>query len=422
MRILIYSMNFSPELIGIGKYSGEMAAWLAARGHEVRVIAAPPHYPAWRVTDGYAFWRYSRETRDNAVVTRCPVWVPKRLSGLRRLLCLASFALSSFPVAVLGALRWRPDVIWAVEPPLACAPGALIAARLCGARTWLHVQDLEVDAAFAVGLLRGVMPQRGALALERWLMTRFDRVSTISRSMLERVIARGVDPSLAVLFPNWVDTTSIFPLEGPNPLRQELGIDPDTVVALYAGNMGRKQGFEVVLAAARRLATARPSVKDVLIVLCGDGPVRKGLIREGQGLPNVRFLPLQPVDRLNGLLNLADLHLLPQRADAAELVMPSKLTGMLASGRPVIATAQPESEVGIVVGRCGVLVPAGDDAAFARAIAELAQDGKRRLKLGRAARRFVVAEWDRQVVLDVFEGDLVRAVRGGEQAGAQRAG
>lgn len=86
--------------------------------------------------------------------------------------------------------------------------------------------------------------------------------------------------------------------------------------------------------------------KDLLFVICGEGSERQTLRTQAQALGNVRFVPLQPLERLNALLKLADIHLLPQRADAADLVMPSKLTGMLASGRPVVATAQPDTQVG----------------------------------------------------------------------------
>ncbi len=100
MRILIHGINFSPELTGIGKYSGELALWLAGQGHEVRVVTAPPYYPQWRIADGYAnAWRRVKERglwteehglrteyRGSLVVFRCPLWVPKQPSGLKRIL------------------------------------------------------------------------------------------------------------------------------------------------------------------------------------------------------------------------------------------------------------------------------------------------------------------------------------------------
>ncbi len=120
MKILMYCLNYAPELTGIGKYTCEQAEWLAARGHEVRVVTAPPYYPAWRVGEGYRAWQYSRERRRWVEVYRAPLWVPRKPTGVTRLLHLASFAVSSLP-SLMAQLRWRPDALFVVEPPLMCA-------------------------------------------------------------------------------------------------------------------------------------------------------------------------------------------------------------------------------------------------------------------------------------------------------------
>src|SRR5579863_299860 len=151
MRILIHGINFHPEAAGVGKYTGEMANWLAAGGHEVHVVTAPPYFPQWRVFPGYKAWRYDRQqlcvpgrtvpmSRDqlhsepgNLEIVRCPTWVPKSPSGLKRMLHLASFALSSLPVMLLQT-RWHPDLVLLVEPTFFCAPQALLAARWSGAK------------------------------------------------------------------------------------------------------------------------------------------------------------------------------------------------------------------------------------------------------------------------------------------------
>jgi colanic acid biosynthesis glycosyl transferase WcaI len=411
MRILIYGINFSPELTGIGKYTGEMAAWLAARGHQVRVVTAPPYYPDWQVWAGFSGWRYqvAEEAGGSLRVVRCPLWVPARPAGLTRLLHLASFALSSLPV-LLGQWRWRPEVVFVVEPPLFCAPGALLLARLCGAKAWLHIQDFEVDAAFDLGLLSGARLQRMVLAGERWLLRRFDRVSTISRRMLALAQAKGVAAECLVLFPNWVDVLAIQP-EGskigagetaPHAFRAELQIEPTALVALYSGNMGKKQGLEILAEAATRLRDAA----GLVFVFCGNGVGRADLVARCAGLPNVRFLDLQPLARLGELLTMADIHLLPQRADAADLVMPSKLTGMLASGRPVVATAQVDTELANAVAGCGVVTPPGDAAAFSAAIAALAQEAPLRVRLGAAARDYAMHHLGRDAVLGQIEVEL----------------
>jgi colanic acid biosynthesis glycosyl transferase WcaI len=403
MKILIHGLNSWPELIGVGKYTGELAFWLAERGHDVRVVTAYPYYPQWRIEDGYRNRLYAREEVAGVRLLRCPLWVPRRQDAKRRMLHLLSFAASSAPVVWWQALTWRPDVVIGVEPAFFAAPATVMAAWLGNAASWLHIQDFEIDAAFGTGLVSGKRLQRWSVALEAMLLRRFDQVSTISAAMCERLKHKGVPAAKIALVPNWAATDEIRPLAEPSPLRRELGIAPDTLVALYAGNMSEKQGLEMLAAAA----VALRGETSIRFVFAGEGAARHRLETMCAGLPNVQFLPLQPTERLNDLLNLADIHLLPQRRGVADLVMPSKLLGMLASGRPVVAGADAAAALGAVVASCGVVVAPEDGAAMADAIAALARDPGRRAVLGEAGRRRVIAEWGKNAVLMQLERRLV---------------
>ncbi len=216
--------------------------------------------------------------------------------------------------------------------------------------------------------------------------------------MASRLYEKGVAEEAVILFPNWVDTQAIYPQDGFNSFRSELNIPEDKLVILYSGNMGRKQGLEILVEAAARLVDE----PDIIFVLCGDGAARSDIESQADGLPNIIFLPLQPVEKLNALLNLADIHVLPQRAGAADLVMPSKLAGMLASGRPVIATAQSGSEIFSVLSKVGMIVPPEDVQQFVKAIRFLAADPAERTRLGMLGRMFVEANWDKAIVLSSF--------------------
>jgi len=409
LRILLHGINYSPELTGIGKYSGEMAEWLAARGHGVRVVTAPPYYPAWRVRTDYRAWSYKTEPGnepDDVRVYRCPIYVPRRPSGNTRLLHLGSFMLSSLPI-MLSQAQWRPDVVLTVEPTLLSSIAGLTTARLAEAVAWLHVQDFEVDAAFGLGLLLGEgRAHRLAEVLDRRTMCLFDRISTVSEKMMQRLPEKGVPIEKTVMFPNWVDTDVIAPLPGVSHLRQQLGLGTERVVLMYAGNMGMKQGLELLPLLAQEFA---PDPR-IHFVFCGDGAYHAQLAGMVRGAANVTMLPLQPFDRLNDLLNAADIHLLPQRPDAADLVMPSKLTGMLASGRPVIATAAPGTQVALALGSCGIAVPPLDNSALFAAVRTLADEPQMRHALGVAARAHAVEHLGRERVLERFEAELQAAV------------
>ena len=302
---------------------------------------------------------------------------------------------------MLRQFVWRPDVVWVVEPSLFCAPTGWLVARLCGARAWLHVQDYEVDAAFELGLLKGAAVRRAVGVWENRLMRRFDPVSTISQRMLARARAKGVELERLILFPNWVDLATVTPPLGPNPLRTELGVPSDAIVALYSGTMGRKRKWKLLPQVAARLE----DTPNLLFVFCGNGAGREELVAGCEGLPNVRFMDLQPLENLGALLGMADIHLLPQQAEAADLVMPSKLTGMLGSGRPVVATCAEGTEIADVVRGHGVIVPPGDADSFAAAVRELA-DRELRDRLGTAARSYARNRLSRERVLTRFERAL----------------
>lgn len=256
-----------------------------------------------------------------------------------------------------------------------------------------------MDAALSLRILPGIeVVTRLAQQIESSLYRSFDCVSTISNRMLAHLVEKGVDSSRAALFPNWVDTRVIFPISGYNFLRQELALDTDRLVILYSGNMGQKQGLEVLVEAARRL------VDDprLLFLLCGEGAARLQLTRLASDLPNIRFLPLQSADKLNELLNLADIHILPQSAGAADLVMPSKLSGMLASGRPVIVTAHQGTELENVMTPLGRVVPPGNPDCLADAISSLVSQPDMREEYGRRGRVFVEQIWSKEIVLGNF--------------------
>lgn len=381
---MLYTINFAPEPTGTGKYSGEMAAWLVTQGHEVRVVAAPPYYPAWELGEGYAAWPlYKREQWQGVDVWRAPLWVPRFPGGLMRVLHLLTFAVSSLPVMLWQSL-WRPDVVMTVAPALVCAPTGWLVARLCGAKAWLHVQDFEVDVSFQMGLLKGKLFKNLLMGVERWLLGRFDNVSSISGRMLDRLRYKGVNDEKIRFFPNWVDVAYIYPLLEPSEYRRELGIELDVKVVLFSGSMGGKQGLMIIPNAARNLVHR----KDVIFVVCGEGVIKPQLEAASVGLNNILFLPLQPFKRLGQLLGLADIHLLPQSPEAADLVLPSKLSGMLASGHPVIATCGENTEIAKVVSLCGLVVPPGDGTALAIAIEKLMDDGEARIRLGLEARRY----------------------------------
>jgi putative colanic acid biosynthesis glycosyltransferase WcaI len=364
MKIIIHGMNYAPEPLGVGRYTSELAEFLASQGESVEVITSLPHYPGWRVSPPYRPWRYLVETRNGVRILRCPLLLHSSGRRMWRLLAPLSFAIAAAPVVVWRILRRRPDVVICIQPTLLSAPAAVVSAKIVGARRILHVQDLEIDAAFDVGHVRARWLRGPATAYERFMLRRFKRIITISDRMAQKLLAKGVSTAPISILRNWVNTSKIKPMLGPNAFRKLLNLSDKDFVVLYSGHIGLKQAVDQLLAAAIECRDQSA----IHFVICGDGPEKQSLVDRYNGLQNVHFLPVQPEDKLCELLNLADLHALPQDRSAADLVLPSKLGGMLASGRPIVVTADPGTELYELLTGIATIVPAGDVRALAVAI------------------------------------------------------
>ncbi len=408
MRLLIHGYNYAPELVGIGKYTGELGVWLASRGHRVTALTAPPYYPQWRVLEEYRPQRWQREWLDGVEVLRAPQYVPARVTGKGRLLQEISFAASGLYWWLTYLLRQPWDAVVAVCPPLTSGLVPALLARRRALPLVIHVQDLQLDAARELGILRQPQLLAGLTRLERHMLRQARAVTTISGAMAARLTAKGVPvPRLHVL-PNWADLDNIRPGPRDNLIRRELGLTSETIV-LYAGNLGEKQGLEVVLQAAA-LTRQNPSIR-YLIVGEGAARARLMLLAQSQGLKNLIFWPLQASSRFPRLLAAADLHLVVQRQKAADLVMPSKLTNILAAGRPFIATTTPGTELARVTteSRAGLIVPPADADSLAQAVLRLAGDPTLRKQMAGRGREYAEAFWNRERILRQWE-DLLQGL------------
>ncbi len=404
MRILLHTLNYAPEPTGIGLYSGGLAQSLVELGHEVHVLCAVPHYPQWQLFDGHRQrWTTTREAGVDVI--RCPIYIPAGGGGAKRIVHYISFFLASLWPIVRLSRRFRPELVFAVAPSLIASPASLLAARVSGAASQLHVQDFEVEAAFATDHMSGGGP---TAKLARWfeqkMLRAFDRVSTISPEMARKLGEKGVEAHRICELRNWAEIEHIRPQPGSTYRdRWQIG---SRHVALYSGSIAQKQGIESIVDAARAAAHR----KDLVFVICGSGPRRQALADYAKGLDNVQIHDLQPMEELGELLNLATVHLLPQRKDAADLVLPSKLANMLASGKPVVASVEPGTGVAREIRDCGLACPPEDGQAMANAICSLLDDEDLRTRLGAEARRRAQERWSRTAILARFDAELRSAV------------
>lgn len=405
MKILIHGINFSPELTGIGKYTGDMAFWLAENGHQVEVITAIPYYPDWRIKFPYFnFWKI--EKSSNLLVMRGPLYVPKSLTALKRIIHESTFTISTL-IYWLRVIFIKYDVVFVVSPALQSGIIPSILKYFKKFKLIFHVQDLQVDAAKQLGMVRSEVLISILEKVESFILNRADRVSTISEGMRKKIVNKGISFDKTFLIKNWVDVDAIFPLKGHeiNKIKKEWGFAFDDFIILYSGNMGEKQGLEAVIEVACILKN-RNNIKFLLV---GEGSSKLRLLNMAKDakLDNVRFEPLVGYDRLNELLNLADLHLVLQKSGATDLVMPSKLGGILSVGGMSIVATDIESDLYNIItknklGKC--ILPENVNA-LSQSLLEAKESDLSDYKF--SARKFAESELSKQVILQSLKEKLI---------------
>lgn len=364
-RVLVVGINYAPEHAGIGPYTTALCRSLAAAGAEVTMVTGVPHYPQWRVEPGYR-WGLAWSERDGDIaVKRVRHWVPRNAGLFGRFLMESTFVIGGS----LRALRSRSDVVIAVSPSLAAAAVARVARR--GRPVGLIVQDLVGNAAQESGSAAG-LPARLISSAERRLLVSADLVGTIGESFSELVAADGVARERIRLLPNF--TRLAASTLDRAAARERFGWPADRFIVLHTGNMGRKQGLEAVVEAAR---VSEQRGLDVQFALVGDGNQRAALEREALGVRAVTFTDPVTEDAYSDLLAAADVLLVCERPGVRHMSLPSKVTSYLATGRPILAAVDAAGTTHGYLQERGVahLVPAGDAEAILRGVEALRNGG-----------------------------------------------
>ncbi|GLZ51754.1 glycosyltransferase family 4 protein [Actinomycetospora sp. NBRC 106378] len=371
LDVRILGLNYAPEPTGIAPYTTGMARFLADAGHRVEVVTGLPHYPQWALPAGYRRERI-RERDGNVRITRVPHPIPTKPTGRARVAMEAAFAAQA--ALVPGP---RPDVVIAVSPALLTV-GAALRHRAQGAAVGVVVQDLYGRAAVEAGVLTG-REAAATAALERRLLGAADGVVAIHERFRRSLIGLGVDDRRITTIRNW---THVGAATGdPRALRRRLGWGDDEVIALHAGNMGVKQGLENVVLAAR---LADRQGLPVRFVLLGDGHQRNHLAALSCGVERLDILDPLPDGEFETVLRAADVLVLNERPEIAEMCVPSKLTSYFASGRPVVGATGLHSAATaeIAASEGGVTVTPGNPEALLGAVLGVVDDEEEALAMG----------------------------------------
>jgi colanic acid biosynthesis glycosyl transferase WcaI len=366
MKVLILSINYWPEVTGIGAFTTYRAEYLAAVGHDVEVCTTFPYYPEWKVPPDYAGKFALREKRNGVQVSRTYAYIPNAATSLKRVLHEASFIVSS----TIGAFfHKRPDLLLVVSPPLGLAVPAILLSRLWRVPYIFDVEDLQPDSAAELNMLPS-WALKILYKVERAAYRNATLVTTLTNGMRSRIIGKGVPAEKVELIEARVDDSlfSIGSKEG-GAFRERYGLR-DKFLVTHSGNMGVKQGLDVIVDAAQ----LNRSDDSVHFLLVGDGAVCERIRQRVADLElhNVSFLPLLEAEDFRGLLAASDVCLLTQQKSVSEIAFPSKIVTYLAAGRPVIASVNSSCEVAQTVRESGAgkIVAPEDGAALLEAIQE----------------------------------------------------
>jgi colanic acid biosynthesis glycosyl transferase WcaI len=399
MRVIVWGINYAPEFAGIAPHNVALCEFLDAEGHDVEMVTTFAYYPTWQKSVGDRGRLYRTDLVNRIPVHRCWHFVPARASALKRILHEGSFVFTSTLRALFLS---APDVYVIVSPPLLLGMAAWLVGKLKRAPFVFHVQDMQPDAAVGLGMLKANWFTKALYGLEAFAYRKAARVSGITPGMLESFRGKGVPESKLVYFPNTIELQSEVPPPERGSFRGQHGFAADDFLAVYSGNLGVKQGLDILLETAPLLRDTR-----IRIVICGDGAQREALAAGAREmkLTNLRLLPFE--DDYPSLLVDADICFITQQVGSGNSFFPSKLLGILATGRPVVAVAAPESELAVALrqGNFGVNVPPGSREELAEVLDALARDPRRLAEYG-AAGRLYVQQFEKSRVMQSFVNEL----------------
>ena len=407
MKVLLLTSSFPPEVRSQSTLMHELALDLAVAGHQVTVVTGVPRY---NLPDGvrerYKRRLFARETVGGVEVLRLPVFpVPRRvplLRGLEQLLIAITYAFGSL-------IKGRPDVTLVYSPPLPLGLSAYVVSKLYGAPFILNVQDIYPQTAIDLGLLKNPALIAMAERMERFVYRRASMITTHSEGNREVLGDKGVAPEKVVVIPNWVDTEQIRPEQRSNGFRESHALG-DKFVVSFTGIMGFAQGLETVLNAAHILREHQ----DILFLMVGDGSLKDVLVAQARelGLPNTKFLPMQPQKEYPHVLAASDVSLVSLGSRVRTPVVPAKLMSIMASGRAVVATVPADGDTPRIINeaRCGICTPPGDPEALARNILELYRNPEEATRLGQNGRTYAEAHFSRVRCVAQYEALLESVV------------
>jgi len=403
VHVVFFNRSFYPDVAATGQLLTELCEGLAGDyGFQVSVVAGQPYYPQQReFKEGFpvALEKYAGIKILRARSTTLP-----KDKAICRFTNYMSYFLSSLTG---GFYLKKPDVVVALTDPPIIGLAGLLWARIYGAKFVFWCQDIFPEVALLLEDFRNEPLNRALDKINRFLLRKADTTVAIGETMKRRLVEIKKAPEKKIeIIHNWADCEEIQPINGPNPFRYQYNLNGKFVV-MHSGNIGLSQDVEKLVESARILRQE----KDIVFLIIGEGNKKAELLGKAKtwDLENVIFLPYQPKEVLKYAFSAADIFIISLKQGLAGYIVPSKLYGILASGRPFVAAVEPECEVATISKRykCGVVCPPGNPHALASEILRLYEDPGNLKEMGKRARE-AARNYDRKVALRSFYSLFLR--------------
>lgn len=395
MKILLISPFFYPDEVGIALYNRLTVDYLIKKKHDVSIITAVPYYPEWSIKPPYNKAKlFTKEKYSEATVFRVKHYVPTKPTAIKRIIQLIHFTVASLRYVFSVPKNCK---IIVVSPFTSTIIVGLFVKLLRGGKIWCHIQDFEFDAGIETLKFKYFISP--LFKIETFLFNRCDKVSTISHAMLEKLINKT--NTSAILFPNFINVENFkTPIEQPHPYFNRTG-KPQL---LYSGNIGEKQDWNFFQNFCLEV------LEDIDITIVGNGVMRDSLKEKLKGLTNIRFFNLVPYSELPQLLCSFDGHILFQKKEVIDSVMPSKIIAMMLSGKPSFLYGNSVSESKIVIEQSagGIFYSGNSIKEFSEKVISVLLNDNKKDSMGNAAKKYAQAHFSDKNILRDFENQLIQ--------------
>lgn len=378
-----------------------MAEYLNSKEWDVTVITGFPYYPKWEISNNYKNKNtFLKENSNGIKILRYKQFVPSNPSFIKRIFHIIDFTFGSY----FNTKKVKQtDIVLSIIPFTSSAWLGKILAKRLKVKHWVHIQDFEFDAAFESGLTSSKSLSKNLLKIESNILNSANIVSTISNGMLRKLKTKSQTKSY--FFPNWVDEKFI----NPSKYKQHRHLTSNKFKILYSGNIGAKQDWNFFLNVVNRFKRNQ----SIEFIIVGEGAMKNEVELATRQLSNITHYKLIPYNELNDLLCSADLHILFQKENIIDAVMPSKILGMMASSKPSIITGNPQSEIGDVLKKSkgGCFFKFSDINEVEAAITKYSTNINLCSTTGKSAREYIISTFSKEKVLKEFNTNLKSIIK-----------